>query len=947
MKKLFSYLLISSMVVLSSCTNYDDQFDDLNTQINTLKSQIEGFSSLSSGLTALQGTVASLQTAIANIPVTPATDISGLESTQATLTAALTALAADVKALQDTLATAATAAEVAALQTALAAAQSDLTDLLAANNVYSQDLIIDSASTLAFAESLGDKVGIINGSVVMYVTTTMDVAKVQAIANKIKTITGNLSYYAAANTIAAVSFDALTGAGDIEIAQAGSISFPVLASAKAITLGNNYESKFDGVVDLGALETVTSIGTQAITYHSSGASTAALVTVGSVAANANSIKFSKATGVDLASLTRYDANFVVAVKSGTLDLSALTNANATAGAADTTYSLTASGVTVLTAPLRTGGTITAGDVVDVSLPVWTGTSGSTFAKAKTVVLPKITGTVDIDLSKMAPKATKFHYIGAAKATSSTVSVYPSFTTGGANSYLETLIVDGVSTSVNVSDATELTSLTLTGNANVVTINDADSMTALTLGHTSKVKTFNYGTLEISDNDELVTVTAASLDDISSLTITGNTELTTITMASLNSLGKTSTGTALAAASVNISGNNLTASNIQLASETGAVTAVAGKITTNSGLTDLETYILAAAALDTAPNVTIDHVTAVTNVDGTAATSVSTVATGANKGFSWAGEDSPVRILQKVAAGSSTAAVTARNQTATAKLDGTIMTSATSGSTVDGKILSINPNGTVLATVEFDANGIKGKSAISGFVATNPSTYASALETELNAQMDAASAPFDVDIVNDYDAAHKYTVQATASGVTGATLAAKPFKFSIGGVALTGTDGTDILGSIDTAIAAAGSPLSQTWDATVASGVLTLKKFLSKTTTVDVFSTEARPILAFSGYEAALSTTHALVTSANAISTATAATSKGWRVTVKNESLTVKAANLEDTKTFAGGTIGTSANVTNASIGGALSNTSVVVNWADIRAGVSASAAVTTTFVSWL
>ena len=67
MKKLFSYLLISSMVVLSSCTNYDDQFDDLNAQINTLKSQIEGFSSLSSGLTALQGTVASLQSAINNI----------------------------------------------------------------------------------------------------------------------------------------------------------------------------------------------------------------------------------------------------------------------------------------------------------------------------------------------------------------------------------------------------------------------------------------------------------------------------------------------------------------------------------------------------------------------------------------------------------------------------------------------------------------------------------------------------------------------------------------------------------------------------------------------------------------------------------------------------------------------------------------------------------------
>ena len=91
MKKLFSYLLISSMVVLSSCTNYDDQFDDLNTQINSLKSQIEGFSSLSSGLTALQGTVSSLQAAVNALPktATPATDISGLEASVAALQAQL------------------------------------------------------------------------------------------------------------------------------------------------------------------------------------------------------------------------------------------------------------------------------------------------------------------------------------------------------------------------------------------------------------------------------------------------------------------------------------------------------------------------------------------------------------------------------------------------------------------------------------------------------------------------------------------------------------------------------------------------------------------------------------------------------------------------------------------------------------------------------------------
>ena len=200
------------MVVLSSCTNYDDQFDDLNTQINTLKSQIEGFSSLSSGLTALQGTVASLQTAIANIPVTPATDISGLESTQAALTASLTALAADVKALQDTLATAATAAEVAALQTALTAAQSDLTELLSQNNIYSTDVAITNNSTLDFANALGDKVFIVNGKVEITQTKDMDATKLATVMARFNTVTGLVKFTSTEYLSAGVSICPITTA---------------------------------------------------------------------------------------------------------------------------------------------------------------------------------------------------------------------------------------------------------------------------------------------------------------------------------------------------------------------------------------------------------------------------------------------------------------------------------------------------------------------------------------------------------------------------------------------------------------------------------------------------------------------------------------------------------------------------------------------------------------
>ena len=159
MKKLFSYLLISSMVVLSSCTNYDDQFDDLNTQINSLKSQIEGFSSLSSGLTSLQGTVASLQAAVASLPqtATPATDISGLEASVAALQAALSgaATSAEVAALTADLAAtqAALDASIAANATATAAAQTALEAALAtaqASNTTATDAL---AATLADLEA--------------------------------------------------------------------------------------------------------------------------------------------------------------------------------------------------------------------------------------------------------------------------------------------------------------------------------------------------------------------------------------------------------------------------------------------------------------------------------------------------------------------------------------------------------------------------------------------------------------------------------------------------------------------------------------------------------------------------------------------------------------------------------------------------------------------------
>ncbi|MDB9903010.1 hypothetical protein OAC73_01425 [Flavobacteriaceae bacterium] len=608
MKKLFSYLLISSMVVLSSCTNYDDQFDDLNTQINTLKSQIEGFSSLSSGLTALQGTVASLQTAIANIPVTPATDISGLESTQAALTTALTALAADVKALQDTLATAATAADVAALQTALTAAQSDLTDLLAANNVYTPaagGLVIDSAASLTVAESLGDRLSIVNGDVTITnaVANAMDATKLAAVAAKMGTITGKLTYSHSGTGVTSVSFTNLTSAGSLDFDQDAPISLPELVSTGVVTMTT---SSLITSVSLPKLTTVTSLSD----------------------GTTNSFDFSGATSIDLSSLVRYSTGTLgITTKStGTLDLSALTTTSATTGL-QAALNLTVRGPKVLTlTAFETG-------VVDTN--------------AEVVTLPKAVSAPTLDAAKL----TELHLHNLQNDLTltgfnqlETLDVIGSYITNGAAATvagprtndvtlstatsLTKLTLAGALGDVSISGASNLTDVTTSGGMTSFSLTGATDLTALTLGHGPNASsTLKRSDLIITGATSLVSLTADSINNANTLTIEDNTELTTISLAGLKALA---TEADLDPA-VRIDDNNLQVQSVQIATASTVTPAVAGKVTTDSGITALKAYLdKAIAAADSNVYVFFDNVLEVVKTDGTKVVgtdSTPTVATG--------------------------------------------------------------------------------------------------------------------------------------------------------------------------------------------------------------------------------------------------------------------------------------------------------------------------------
>ena len=128
----------------------------------------------------------------------------------------------------------ATGEDVDSINSTLDGLETDLEDLLASNNIFTGDLIINSDATLEFAENLKGKVGIINGNVFIEQSTEMDSTRLQTIASKIKTITGDLVIRAQASTVGGVSLDSLIGVSNLKVAQPGSIAFPLLASAQDV-----------------------------------------------------------------------------------------------------------------------------------------------------------------------------------------------------------------------------------------------------------------------------------------------------------------------------------------------------------------------------------------------------------------------------------------------------------------------------------------------------------------------------------------------------------------------------------------------------------------------------------------------------------------------------------------------------------------------------------------
>ena len=533
--------------------------------------------STSAEVTAITTQLTAAQTALANAIAangtasdTNATNIEALQTS-------LEAVQATLAELKTALDSASTSADVEALTAALATVQSDLADLLAANNVYSDNLIINSSATLAVAKSLGGKLAIINADVTITQSSAMSAADLQEVLDVIVTVTGDISYTMVSNASTQGVFNNLTSVGDLTLDVAGSINLPLLENAGAIKLGTTHKN-YVTAIEMPVLSSVASFKTDTAV---------------------DTIDFSKATAVTLTALANYDGATPASSKlkiagklDFTLDLAALTSK--TAAGAKNPITLTIEGAKEVTLPLFTEGSVIANTSEKIVLATFEGGASDSFSKAEYLHLQAYERS--LVAAQISSNLETLIFNGVAPATATTAAGNPSLNVTGASG-LTTLTVSGKLNDVTMSGNTSLTDVTFSGSANDVVLSGATSLETAVLAHTGAAITTAESSLTVTGNTELTSLTVDALVNAGKLLITGNTSLETLSFAKLAGIGVAKVPM------VDISNNNLTATSVDYTAAGTTAAAIAaggtGSIVSESGLSTLKTYLGKAATASTA------------------------------------------------------------------------------------------------------------------------------------------------------------------------------------------------------------------------------------------------------------------------------------------------------------------------------------------------------------
>lgn len=587
MKKGLLSILAGALLVVG-CQNYDDQFDQLESQINALASTVAGLSAVQSDLASLSAQVNSLSGAV-----------------DAAVDAALAGGLADIEAAIETLNAAAEAAssnsDIGAIAEDVDQVQSDLAELLAQSSVFQGDVVVSTPAMLQAYWEMGSAVAIVNGYVDIDVTSEMDITKVQDLVNEILVTTEDYAYTAGTGVDTEVTFSNLAGTRSLTLDQEGGYMLEALESATIVSLDD--DSSVD-VVHLGSLTSVTSLS------DGSGAGT---------------FTFSKATELHLTTLPRYTATGGLSVgvdEGGVIAMGELTDLDA--AGEDYKLILSIDGPdTVSISKIsgdKTNSKITLSNVINATL---TGYDGEVVIGDD---VQNFSSDNLVDVTINGNDLVTFTATGALNGNSTTADTAGPALTLSSQGDLETVTLDGTYTTVDIASNGNLVSVTIGGtvtgaggvdintNSDLTTVDVSDLTTdlvdidgnsdleALTLDFTTAAgeATTQEGTIIVNNNESLETLSIGA-NNIDNLTVTNNADLTEIEGASLTAIG------AVGTPSVTITDNDFNASESNDEDD---------EFTTDSGMDTLKVYLTAVAAdADSNADVKFDTVDSVVNASG--------------------------------------------------------------------------------------------------------------------------------------------------------------------------------------------------------------------------------------------------------------------------------------------------------------------------------------------
>ena len=593
-KGLLSLLALALTVV--GCQNYDDQFDELTSQITSLQSTVDGLTGVSAAITQLQSQVTAINTAVSGLSNY---DDTAVINQLGTISSTLADLLAQLEGV-------ATNADLAVISDTLAQVQADVRELLEGNSTINQNLTINSEATLLYAETLvstgTDRPNVIVNGTVTFNTTGFSAdqqSRANEIAKKIATVLDNVSI----TSTSVLDFEAMTfvdanltlsggGAdvtelrtisGNFQSTEIGAIDYSYFSSvggSMRIIAGDAGATNVNSItsVDFGTATFGTiSVGASATFDHVINAPAAGMIKTGN--SPVVHVIGTAATDID----HNYNGDTALAslniTGSGTIDIladevtggitldgvptsiiyaSSLTSTNAftmpdkvaqlhlpaikqASGALNAT-------VVDLTAFERASGAldIAATDVdltgaTAVAAPVITHSGAGhvtiTDADEDGLAGAATTQITILDLSGpiVFPAAmAELHTINITGKAAASGAAQNNLVTTSAAASMTTITLGGTIDGLTSAGNTNLKTVTTSGNLTDMNITGATALTAVNAGH-SHISGDTAVTFVITGATELQTLDMSSVDKVKTITLTGNTKLHTVTAPSTTTL----------------------------------------------------------------------------------------------------------------------------------------------------------------------------------------------------------------------------------------------------------------------------------------------------------------------------------------------------------------------------------------------------------------------------